>query len=279
MIDVFQPISGQAAGVPFVALPPIREERSSAPVVVSWHLMDAPRTETAFAAAVPLSGLDAWRIYLGLPLCGSRLPAGGWDEVMRLGYEDAVLKLIVPVIDQAADEFGEAIADLRSRLQLREGPIGVMGGSTGAAVAQLILASDEFEVNSAVLISPIVQLRTAVEATGRRFGITYPWSAESNQAAARLDFIARASEIISKQPAVLLIVGEEDDLGIRESAAGLQMELELQYEDKNRAQVAQVPGMEHALADEPGMDPAPQTSQAAEVDSLAVGWLQRYLGS
>src|SRR2546430_7190047 len=105
---------GQAAGVPFVALPPIREERSSAPVVVSWHLMDAPRTETAFAAAVPLSGLDAWRIYLGLPLCGSRLPTGGWEEVMRLGYEDAVLKLIVPVVDQATGEVGRAIAGLRS---------------------------------------------------------------------------------------------------------------------------------------------------------------------
>jgi dienelactone hydrolase len=248
-------------------------------VVVSWHLMDAPRTETAFAAAVPLSGLDAWRIYLGLPLCGSRLPAGGWDEVMRLGYEDAVLKLIVPVVDQAADEFGGAIADLRNQLQLREGAIGVMGGSTGAAVAQLILASDVFQVDSAVLISPIVRLRTAVEATGRRFGVTYPWSDESNQGADRLDFIARATDLVSKQPAVLLIVGEEDDLGIRESAASLQRELERRYEDKNRAQIAVVTGMGHALADEPGMESAPQTSQAADVDRLAVRWFQCYLGS
>lgn len=27
-----------------------------------WHLTDQPRTKATFAAALPLSGLDAWRI-------------------------------------------------------------------------------------------------------------------------------------------------------------------------------------------------------------------------
>ncbi|MDQ3931644.1 MAG: alpha/beta hydrolase, partial [Actinomycetota bacterium] len=103
-------ITGEAAGVPFVAVPPANGPRPSAPVVVAWHLMDPPRTEAAFAAAVPLDGLDAWRIYLGLPMSGSRLPAGGFDEVMRLGYEDAVLNLQRPVIYGAAEEFGPAFA-------------------------------------------------------------------------------------------------------------------------------------------------------------------------
>ena len=84
------PTSGVAAGVPFLAIPPSTESRAAAPVVVAWQLMDPPRTEAAFAAAVPLAGLDAWRIYLGLPLTGSRLPPGGVDELMRFGYEDAV---------------------------------------------------------------------------------------------------------------------------------------------------------------------------------------------
>jgi hypothetical protein len=77
-------IAGHAAGVPFVALPPAGGRRASAPVVVAWHLLDPPRTEAAFAAAVPLRGLDAWRIYLGLPLSGSRMPPGGDEELMRL---------------------------------------------------------------------------------------------------------------------------------------------------------------------------------------------------
>jgi len=98
------PVSGTAAGVPFLALPPTGGTRPGASVVVAWHLMDPPRTEAAFAAALPLAGLDAWRIYLGLPMCGARLPAGGQDELMRLGYADAVLNLQGPIAAQGAEE-------------------------------------------------------------------------------------------------------------------------------------------------------------------------------
>jgi hypothetical protein len=37
--------------------------------------------------------------------------------------------------------------------------------------------------------------------------------------------------------------------------------------------------MGHALAEEPGIDPAPQSPQAAEVDRQAAGWLRRHLGA
>ena len=50
-------------GVPFVALPP-EEGREATSVVILWHGADPPRTEEALAAAVPLRGLPAWRIYL-----------------------------------------------------------------------------------------------------------------------------------------------------------------------------------------------------------------------
>src|SRR2546430_4208707 len=94
-------IAGVAAGVPFLAVPPAASPPDRpAPVVVAWHLMDPPRTEAAFAAAVPMAGLAAWRIYLGLPMYGARLPGGGLDEVMRLAYADAVLDLQGPVATQ-----------------------------------------------------------------------------------------------------------------------------------------------------------------------------------
>ncbi|EFC85747.1 hypothetical protein [Parafrankia sp. EUN1f] len=57
-----------AAGVPFVAVPPDGGARPESPTVLAWHLLDAPRTERAFASALPLQGLDAWRVYFGLPL-------------------------------------------------------------------------------------------------------------------------------------------------------------------------------------------------------------------
>lgn len=217
-------ITGEALGVPFIAVPPANGPRPDAPAVVAWHFMDPPRTEAAFAAALPLAGLHAWRIYLGLPLSGSRLPAGGFDELMRLGYEDAVLNLQRPVIHGAAEEFGPAFTHLRERLGMAAGRVGLMGGSTGAAVALLVLAEGELDASAAVLISPLVQLRRTTDAMARRFGINYSWSEESNAVADRLDFVARATEISERQgqPAVLLVVGAQDDPVFGAQAAGLK---------------------------------------------------------
>ena len=67
--------------------------------------MDAPRNEAAFAAALPLDGLDAWKVYLGLPTFGARSLNGGVDEVMKLLATDAPDLVHGPVHSQAAEEF------------------------------------------------------------------------------------------------------------------------------------------------------------------------------
>lgn len=271
-----QSISGEAAGVPFVAFPPSGGPRSSAPVVIAWHMMDPPRTERAFAAAVPLTGLDAWRIYLGLPLTGARLPAGGLDELMQLAAADAVLNLQQPVIYGAAEEFPVALSALREQLGLDGDAIGLMGGSSGAAVAQLVIAEGPFDIRAAVLISPLVQLRPAIEAAGRRYGVAYDWSEASQAVAERIDFVARAHQLADRgAPAVLLVVGEDDEEEFREPAAALRDELHRRAD----AELAVIPGMAHAFADEPGLEPAPQSPQAAAVDRAAVEWFRRGLGA
>jgi len=277
-----QTIRGTAAAVPFLALAPA-SGNPAAPVVVAWHLMDPPRSEAAIAAALPLSGLDAWRIYLGLPMCGERLPEGGAEELMRLGYQDAVMNLQGPIAAQGAAEFPAVLAALRSRLGLQRGPLALVGGSMGSAVAALVLteiapAAGE-PVAAAVLISPMVQLRAAVDATGRRFGVTYPWAAQSLEVAAHLDFVARAQETAGAgQPAVQLIVGADDDAaGFFEPAQRLQATLAAHYDDPTRVELVVVPDMGHAFAEEPGIDPAPQTSAAAAVDRHATRWLQQHL--
>lgn len=118
-----------------------------------------------------------------------------------------------------------------------------------------------------------------VEALGRRYGVTYPWSEPSLQVARRLDFVARAGEVAQRgQPAVLLVVGAEDDAdGVREPAEGLREALASRYDDAERTELVVVPGMAHALADEPGVEPAPQTEAAVQVDAQAVRWLRRHL--
>lgn len=276
--DAQSPISGEAAGVPYVALPP-PENRDSAPLVVAWHLMDPPRSEAAMAAALPLTGVDAWRVYLGLPMFGARAPAGGPEEIMRLAAEDYVLNLFGPVVEQAASEAPEAVAALRKQLPIDDGPIGVVGGSAGGAVALLILAESELPVAVAALLNPVVHVAPVLAAGERTYGMTYSWTDESHTVADRLDFVARAGEIGKRhpQPPVLLVSGARDEPEMRDSAERLRDALVGQYAEPDRVGFVSVPELAHALADEPGMEPAPQSPEAKRVDEAVADWFRRHL--
>jgi pimeloyl-ACP methyl ester carboxylesterase len=268
---------GTAAGVPFLAVPPDSGPREDAPVVVAWHLLDSPRTEAAFAAAVPLAGLDAWRIYFGLPMTGARLPADGYEELRRLVLADPVLNVYRYVAGGAADEFEDAFAAVREQLGIAEGPIGVMGGSMGGMVAQLVLAESGADVRAAVLINPVVRLRDTIEGLSAVHGVTYTWTPPAEAFAERADFVARAGEVaaLPAKPALMFITGEDDfkDAIVRP--------VETVVAKLRRRDVTvlwrTIPGMGHALAEEPGTEAAPQTPHAADVDRLATAWFTEYL--
>jgi pimeloyl-ACP methyl ester carboxylesterase len=268
-------LSGAAAGVPFLALPP-KSARNRAATVIVWHMHDPPRSERAMAAALPLRGLDAWRVYLGLPFSGSRLPAGGLDAFYALGYEDAVLKLYGPTVQQAAEEFPAAFAELRRQHGLAEGPIAVVGASIGALVTLSVVASGEPPVSAIALVSPALRLASVVAANERRFAVTYPWSEHSRAVATDLDFVARAPELARFRAPILFVVGADDDdegfvLPAQELAAAL-------VNEDVEATVTRVPNMGHAIADEPGLEPAAQTAVAAAVDQVVSAWLRQHLG-
>ncbi|PXY24806.1 peptidase [Prauserella coralliicola] len=266
-MDTWAMIKGVAAGVPYVALRP-EGTGGPAPAVVTWHLMDAPRSERAMASALPMSGVPAWRVYFGLPMSGERALPGGPDEFFRLAGEDYVLNIAEPVTDQAAAELPAALEALREQLPITEAPIGVAGGSAGSAVALEVLARAEVPVAAAALVSPVIQLAPVVAANARRFGVTYHWSERSRAVAERFDFVRRAGELGTD---VLLVVGEQDDVAFREPAEALYREL------GERGRLVVVPGMEHALAEEPGLEPAPQTPHAAVADAEFTEWFQRRL--
>jgi len=270
-----QRITAVAAGVPYVALSP-EGELEGAPLVVVWHLHDPPRSETAMAAALPLNGLPAWRVYLGLPLSGSRLPQGGLEAFLQLGYEDAVLKVFDPTCRQAVEELPSALATLRTELPVGDGPLGLLGGSVGALVALRVLAETDLPVGAVALVSPAIRLAGVVGANERRFDITYPWTEQSRAVAERLDFVSRAGELVKRGAAVLLVVGAlDDEAGIRAPAEQLWQVLSRHAPD--RTAMVTIPEMAHALAEEPGLDPAPQTPQAARVDTVVAGWFHRHL--
>jgi hypothetical protein len=98
------PLTGTTVnGVPYLAVPPL-SDAATAPVIILWHLMDAPRSEAAFAAALPLDGLDAWKVYLGLPTFGARkcvvvvLVRLLFDELNEVAARDVRLVTICPAV-------------------------------------------------------------------------------------------------------------------------------------------------------------------------------------
>lgn len=260
-------IRGTAAGVPFVAVPP--SDRAGAPVVIAWHLLSPPCTPEAFAAAIPLDGLDAWRIYLGMPMTGARLPAGGYDEVMRLGYTDAVRYLQYPIPRDAAAEFPAAFAALREQLGFAaDAPVGLIGGSAGSA-AMLLAVANGFRPAAAVAVSPITNLKEATDATGRHFGVEYPWDAETLAMVAELDFAARADELAGVP--LRIVVGADDDVeGFLRPAEALHAALP-------GSDLVVLEGVGHELAEAPGFEAAPQLPEAARVDAQVVAWLKEHL--
>jgi dienelactone hydrolase len=258
-------ISGVAAGVPFTALPPAHG--GPAPLVLTWHMLDAPRTHAAFAAALPMAGVPAWRVHLGLPMCGDRMVDGSMAAVVELARGDTLRALADGLSRQAVEELPAALAALRARFPVADGPVGLVGGSLGGLVALRVLAGD-LPVAAAALVNPLVRAQRMVGLVDARLGRTYPWDDAATALADELDFVARAAELTAP---LLVVSGADDHPGFPADAAALAGAAP-------RAELLVVPGLAHPLADEPGLEPAPQRPAAKAVDTALTAWFTRHLG-
>jgi dienelactone hydrolase len=257
------PITGTAAGVPFTALAPA--DGGVAPLIVTWHMLDAPRSNAAFAAALPMDDLPAWRVHLGMPMCGARMVNGTMDAGLQLMREDVLMAYLYPFVRQAVEEFPPALAALRRQLPVDDGSIGVLGGSLGGAVALRILADTDIPVFAGAVVNAAVRMRSVVALFP-----DYRYDTESERAVDSLDFIAKAETIASRAP-LLVVSGEQDYPALRADA------LRLAGAVGKQAEFLSIPGLAHPLADEPGIEPAPQSSLAQEVDAGLTAWFQRHL--
>lgn len=267
-------ITGTAAGVPFTALPPAGATDSLAPLIVTWHMLDAPRTDAAFAAALPMSEVPAWRVHLGMPMCGARMVDGRVDAAVALIFEDSLMSYAAPFTHQAADEFPAALAALREQLPVDDGPIGLLGGSLGGSVALQVLATQQVPVRAVALVNPGVRARSTVGVIETLVGQPYPWTTESRKTADDLDFVARAGDITA-QPPLLLVSGEQDHPAFRTDAADLVRALRERHTHPDEVELIVVPNLAHPLADEPGLEPAPQLPAARTVDDILTTWFLR----
>jgi pimeloyl-ACP methyl ester carboxylesterase len=136
---------------------------ATAPLIVTWHMLDAPRTDAAFAAALPMNELPAWRVHLGMPMCGARMVDGRLDAALELVRKDALLAFLAPIARQAVAEFPAALAALRDQLPVDEEPVSILGASLGGSVALQVLRSGEIPVRNVALVNPAVRIRPGVE--------------------------------------------------------------------------------------------------------------------
>lgn len=256
-------ITGTAAGVPFTALPPAAG--GPAPLIVTWHMLDPPRSDAAFAAALPMNELPAWRVHLGMPMCGARMVDGSMDAGLQLLQEDPLMSVLYPFVRQAGDEFPAALSSIRAQLPVDDGPIGVLGGSLGGAVALRVLADTEVPVFAGAVVNAAIRMRSVVALFGE-----YAYDAESEKAVDSLDFLAQAGAIADRAP-LLIVSGEQDHPGLRNDAQALADAL------GERSELLAIPELAHPLAGEPGIDPAPQLPTAREVDAGLTTWFRRHL--
>jgi dienelactone hydrolase len=76
---------------------------------------------------------------------------------------------------------------------------------------------------------------------------------------------------------VLVVTGAKDDQAFPTQAQRLESELLQRYRGSDRVGLTSIPGMKHAFAAEPGIEPAPQTAEAKLVDAAVTDWFNRHL--
>ena len=98
----------------------------------------------------------AWRVHLGMPMCGARMVDGRLDAAVELARKDALLAFLAPFTHQAAEEFPAALAALREQLPVDDKPVSIVGASLGGAVALQVLTAGATPIRAVALVNPAV---------------------------------------------------------------------------------------------------------------------------
>lgn len=270
-----RPVTGTAAGVPFLALPPAAGE-VPAPLVIGLHALEPPRAEAALAGAVPMAPLPAWRVFLGLPMFGHRLPEGGVPEVNRRGEHDYLVDLFGPVVEEAAAELRRVTTELRAAFPVTHDPVGLVGVGAGAAAVLLALAEGSMPVGAAAVVNPVMDPALVVAARERRTGVRYQWSDQARRARGRLDFGTRAEEITRGGVPLLVVNGGQDEVVPPEHGRSL-LDALASHAPEHALRHIVVPDLAHAIGPEPGLEPGPLTPAGVLADRALTEWFHQHL--
>jgi pimeloyl-ACP methyl ester carboxylesterase len=213
-------ISGDAAGVRYLAVPPA-DGATDAPVVVVWHMRGAhPADPEAAAAALPLADVRAWRVYLPL-LDPGMFEAGAVGDVLLDGYG--------ALVERTVESFPAVLA----ALPFGNGEVSLVGGSAGGHTALLTAIRGEVPVRALAVVNPAITVASVLTASG----IDYPWTDAARELEARLDVRNQAGRITAR---TLLIGGESDYPAFRAELVALHGALP-------GSRLVTVPGMGHPI--------------------------------
>ncbi|MBE9213541.1 prolyl oligopeptidase family serine peptidase [Plectonema cf. radiosum LEGE 06105] len=284
----------ELAGVPVIVHPPANPSLP-APLIVLWHGFGIPNSEELLAEVLPLEEVQAWKAYLGLPSFGKRLPAGGIDEIERRYMEDFLLKLLLPTSEQAMQELPNVIEALLAKFPIdHKEEIGLFGFSAGGLAVLLTLLESSVAIKTIVLAGVTKDLVSIVDGNERakkqlhpelnEEQIKYRWSEASELAKKRLDFIARASEIVKRQPipAILFVHGSQDEVFAVNQIEELYAAIAPYYSQTNQSERLCLQTFEH-LGHDINLEAAknsPELQQdIAELQQVVTAWFVKHLSS
>ncbi|MEZ0367227.1 alpha/beta hydrolase family protein [Mycobacterium sp. pUA109] len=203
-----------------VLLRPARHR--NAPIIVLYHGFGPPNSPQDMADAFPLEALDANLAYIGLPMFGERLPAGGIDEVMQRQARDYLRQLLIPIVEQAADELAPIVTAITERTGANT-KLGLLGFSAGGVVAAANLIRAQAPIQAAILVNTVNSPAAAVALSERLSGTTYPWDNDARAAAHRADLTAHAATVAARRspPALLILHGADDEYATPDDARTL----------------------------------------------------------
>lgn len=253
-----------------VRIPP-RIDRSP---IVLWHGFGPPASEKALMEALPLDDVPAVKVYLGLPMFGSRAPAGGASELARRQQEDLATLVFEPAVMGAAKELPAVVRALEEHGCLKRGErIGLFGFSAGGAAVLYALAERDVRIGVAVTLNASTGLSASVKAYERATKGSYNWTDAARRLAQRSDAAGRAKDVAKGHPppALLIIHGNDDAMLTPEVASTLHGALLPAYHEAlaaQRLQLLLVPGLAHGWTS-PGSLEALRSSIAA--------WFHNYL--
>jgi len=226
--------------------------------ILLWHGFGPPVGERALMEALPLDDVPAVKVYLGLPMFGSRAPKEGADDLAHRQQRDLATLVFEPVVMEAAKELPEVVHALEQRGCLKPGErIGLFGFSAGGAAVLYALAERDVPIGVAVTLNATTGLSASVNAYERATKMEYRWTDAARSIAQRSDAPGRAKEIASGQPppALLIIHGNDDAMLTTDVASALHRALLPRYEAAHapeRLQLQLVPELAHAWTSSPG---------------------------